>query len=87
MCYYLSITVEKVTWFRSAGESGTEDRQVGASSRVGTLVIANGLKHVLRFKQVRDADLGTYTCRAENVLGRAEATIEMSGKLSNRTVL
>jgi hypothetical protein len=41
--------------------------------------MSNGLKHVLRFKSVRDADLGIYTCKAENPHGQAEAAIEMSG--------
>ena len=36
---------------------------------------------MLRFKSVRDADLGIYTCQAENPYGRAEAAIEMSGNL------
>lgn len=71
-----------MTWFRSS-ESGNGERQqdqVIPTSRIGILVVANGVKHVLRFKSVRDADLGIYTCRAENSLGRAEAAIEMSGK-------
>lgn len=34
---------------------------------------------MLRFKNVRDADLGVYTCRAQNGLGRAEAAMELSG--------
>lgn len=72
-----------MTWFRSTGyanESGEiKQHQVIPSNRIGTLVMTNGLKHVLRFKNVRDADLGVYTCRAENPLGQAEAAIEMSG--------
>lgn len=39
----------------------------------------NGVKHVLRFHSVRDSDLGTYICRAENILGHAEGSVEMSG--------
>lgn len=74
----------KVTWFRSVegvgnGEGERKHLEVLPSNRIGTLVMSNGLKHVLRFKSVRDADLGIYTCRAENPHGQAEAAIEMSG--------
>ena len=79
-----SICQKKVTWFRSGESVGNDEgdkqqHQVVPSTRIGTLVMANGLKHVLRFKSVRDADLGVYTCRAENPHGRAEAAVEMSG--------
>ncbi len=73
-----------MTWFRSGesiggSENDKQQHQVIPSNRIGTLVMANGLKHVLRFKSVRDADLGVYTCQAENPHGRAEAAVEMSG--------
>lgn len=70
-----------MTWYRSdVNDDGKRllDRVV-PSSRIGTLVTTGGLKHVLRFKSVREADLGVYTCRAENSLGQAEAAVEMSG--------
>jgi hypothetical protein len=81
----------QVTWFRSVesvgnneGSTGRKHLQVIPSNRVGTLVMSNGLKHVLRFKSVQDSDLGIYTCKAENPHGQAEAAIEMSGN-KNKT--
>lgn len=70
-----------MTWYQSNYNSDGEKQldQVLPSSRSGILVMTNGLKHVLRFNSVRDSDLGVYTCRAENPLGRAEAAVEMSG--------
>ena len=70
-----------MTWFRSGDGGDRHLETVVSSNRIGTLVMSNGLKHVLRFKSVRDADLGIYTCQAENPYGRAEAAIEMSGNL------
>jgi len=57
-----------------------------SSSRLGALALNTGLKHVLRFKNVRDADLGVYTCHARNQLGEKESTLEMSG-MSNNSLL
>lgn len=76
--------IAQVTWFRSVESVGNNEGerkhlQVIASNRVGTSVMSNGLKHVLRFKSVQDSDLGIYTCKAENPHGQAEAAIEMSG--------
>lgn len=70
-----------MTWYQSNYNTDGEKQldQVLPSNRIGTLVMTNGLKHVLRFNSVRDSDLGVYTCRAENPLGRAEAAVEMSG--------
>ena len=67
-----------MTWYRAGGQ---EDRQVipSASSGITFLSSEGGLRNILRFKNVRDADLGVYTCRAENELGRAEAAMELSG--------
>lgn len=70
-----------MTWLRSEGNYSPEDRQpVAYSARIEKLiVVSTGVRHVLRFHGVRDADLGVYVCRAENALGQAEASIEMSG--------
>ena len=75
-----------MTWLRLEGGNSAEDRQVVSfSPRIMKLTLLGGVKHVLRFLSVRDSDLGTYVCRAENFLGQAEASIEMSGiQLSQR---
>ena len=58
-------------WFRQG-----EDSLIN-SDRIGN--ITNGTQHILRFKNVHDSDLGVYSCRAENIVGKAEASVEMSG--------
>jgi len=58
-----------------------------SSSRLGALALNTGLKHVLRFKNVRDVDLGVYTCHAHNQLGEKESTLEMSGIINNNLLI
>jgi len=65
----------QVSWFRV--EAGKRVA-VSSSNRIGNVV--SGSRFILRFKDVRDSDLGVYACRAVNDLGKADATVEMSGK-------
>lgn len=37
-------------------------------------------KHVLHIQSVRDTDFGSYTCRAENVIGMKDAAVELTGR-------
>ena len=56
---------------------------VSSSNRIGNVV--SGSRYILRFKDVRDSDLAAYACRAANVLGKADATVEMSGKSAEKS--
>lgn len=64
-----------MTWYRESNDRITTSKHIIALSD------ANGAKHTLRFGSVRDVDFGVYTCKAENILGLAQASIEISGIL------
>lgn len=37
-------------------------------------------KHVLQIQNIRDTDFGTYICRAENIIGMKDASVELTGR-------
>lgn len=37
-------------------------------------------KHALHIHNVRDTDFGTYICRAENIIGMKDASVELTGR-------
>ena len=74
-----SVLFAQVSWFRL--EAGKRVA-VSSSNRIGNVV--SGSRYILRFKDVRDSDLAAYACRAVNNLGKADATVEMSGKSAEK---
>jgi len=74
VCHVDASPSAQVTWYRDSAD------QIVASNRISVTTSDNGVKHSLRFNSVRDVDLGVYTCQAENQLGKAQVSIEISGK-------
>jgi len=80
VCHIDAVPTAQVTWYRESNDRITTSKHIIALSD------ANGAKHTLRFGSVRDVDFGVYTCKAENILGLAQASIEISGKAAGASL-
>ncbi|XP_075221465.1 protein amalgam-like [Lycorma delicatula] len=72
-CTSMSYPPAKVTWYR-------ETTPLPVSSARHSTAQVDGSVHLLQLHNVQSNDFGIYLCVAENSIGKAKATIELSGK-------
>lgn len=64
-------SVTQVIWFKETMQLDTTERHIMEN---------RGSRHTLIIRKVHQQDFGNYSCVAENPLGKARKTVQLTGK-------
>lgn len=79
-CIVTSAPTAAVHWFRNGLPLPSDRRFMKQDSIVSTPQYHTVYRHVLIIRNVKDADLGHYECKAENKIGIKGAHLELTGR-------
>lgn len=63
----------QVVWFRDTLRLDSTERRI---------MEVRGSRHTLIIRKVQSSDFGNYTCQADNQIGKAKQSLELSGEIT-----
>lgn len=75
LCFTLKTNevLPQVVWFRDTLRLDSTERRI---------MEVRGSRHTLIIRKVQSSDFGNYTCQADNQIGKAKQSLELSGEIT-----